>query len=320
MLTVLLATRNRAQILRNVLEAYCHLQQPGSGWKLVIVDNGSNDQTPQVLASFLSQLPLQAVCEPKLGKNNALNTGLESVQGDLTVLTDDDAFPHDDWLLQLRRASDTLPAYSMFGGAVVPRWEVPPPPWIRWVEMGPAFGLNDPLLEDGPMPPERLPDIIGPNMAIRTDIFRSGVRFDSSIGPRASSYAMGSETELVLRLGSQGHKAWHVHGAVVEHLVRAEQLNKAWIMQRAVRFGRGQQHWSPNPRLWLGVPRHLFRDLPKEALLMAAACASFRQDAIFRARWRFNYLLGIGIEARLLARQKRPQAQPDPTQGRKSES
>jgi hypothetical protein len=43
-------------------------------------------------------------------------------------------------------------------------------------------------------------------MAIRTAVFQSGVRFDASIGPRNSSYAMGSETELVLRgrPGTQG--------------------------------------------------------------------------------------------------------------------
>jgi glycosyltransferase involved in cell wall biosynthesis len=304
MLTVVMATRNRAQILQDVLETYCHLEQPGSGWKLVIADNGSTDQTPQVLASFASRLPLHAVCEPKLGKNNALNTGLAWLEGDLTVFTDDDAFPHEDWLLQLRNAADTLPAYSMFGGAVVPRWEVSPPPWIRWVEIGPAFGMNNPSLEDGPMLSGRLYDIIGPNMAIRTQILRSGVRFDSSIGPRGSSYPMGSETELILRLASQGYKAWHVHGAVVEHLVRAEQLEKAWIMKRAVCFGRGRRRWWPNPRLWMGLPRHLFRDIPKEGLKIAAAWVSFRREALFRSRWRFNTLLGEAIEARTLARER----------------
>ena len=305
MLTVLLATRNRARILRDVLESFCHLEQPGSGWKLVIVDNGSTDQTPQVLESFASRLPLHALCEPKLGKNNALNTGLEWVEGDLTVFTDDDAFPHEDWLLQLREAADTLPAYSMFGGPVVPRWEVCPPPWIRWVEIGPAFGMNNPSLKDGPMLSGHLHDIIGPNMAIRTQIFRSGVRFDSSIGPRGSSYPMGSETELVLRLASQGHKAWHVNAAVVEHLVRAEQLDKAWIMQRAVRLGRGRHRCWPNPKLWMGLPRHLFRDIPKEGLSIAAAWVSFRQEALFRSRWRFNTLLGEAIEARIRAGERR---------------
>ena len=312
MLTVLLATRNRARILRDVLESYCRLEPPPSGWKLVIVDNGSTDQTPQVLASFANRLPLHAVCEPKLGKNNALNSGIPLLEGDLTVLTDDDVFPHADWLVQLRNAADSQPAYSIFGGPVVPRWEVPPPPWIGWVPIDPSFGVNERSMKDGPMPPSWLHNIIGPNMAIRSGVFQLGTCFDSSIGPRGSSYPMGSERELLLRLSEQGHKAWYVLGAVVEHLVREEQLDKAWILERAVRFGRGIHRMSPNPKLWVGVPRHLFRDIPKEGLHMAVAWLFFRREALFRARWRFNFLRGQAIEARVLARDRRVQAQSRP--------
>src|SRR5690242_1243990 len=114
MLTVVLATKNRAAILRETLEAFCQLQPPSSGWKLVIVDNGSIDQTPEVLASFAGRLPLQTLCEPTGGKNSALNTGLGFVEGDLTVFTDDDTFPHTAWLVELRNAADAQPAYSMF--------------------------------------------------------------------------------------------------------------------------------------------------------------------------------------------------------------
>ena len=81
MLTVLFATRNRARILPDVLESFCHLQSPPSGWKLVVVDNGSTDDTPPVIASFANRLPLQYASEPTLGKNFALNTGVALVEG-----------------------------------------------------------------------------------------------------------------------------------------------------------------------------------------------------------------------------------------------
>src|SRR5271169_1127428 len=236
MLTVLLATRNRAQILRGVLEAYCHLEAPPSGWKLVVADNGSTDQTSEVIASFRGRLPLHSVSEPTLGKNEALNAGLELVEGDLVVFTDDDAFPRADWLIRLRKAADTQMGYSIFGGAIAPRWEVSPPAWIEWVHRGPVFSLTDFSQMEGPI---GSPWVFGPNMAIRSKIFQSGIRFDPLIGPGRSDYAMGSETELLLRLDRQGHKAWHVASAVVEHLIRKEQLEKRWIWQRAIRFGRG---------------------------------------------------------------------------------
>ncbi len=309
MLTVLMATRNRARILHEVLESYCRLQQPLSGWKLIVVDNGSADETPEVVASFENRLPLNTVSEPMPGKNHALNTGLRLVEGDLTVFTDDDAFPRPDWLVQLRNAADAHLDHSTFGGVVVPRWEVPPPAWIEWVATGPVYSITESSLKDGPVGPY---SVFGPNMAIRSNVFQSGIRFDSSMGPCGSSYPMGSETELVLRLCNQGHKAWHVRGAVVEHLVRAEQMDEAWIMQRAIRFGRGRHHMSPDPKLWMGIPRHLFLDIPKAGLRMAAARVFFQHEALFRARWYFNYFCGQAIEARILARERRAQAQSGP--------
>src|SRR6516164_7913821 len=99
MLTVLLATKNRAAILRQVLESYCRLIPPDGGWNLIIADNGSTDGTPQMIREFVGRLPLQYVIEPTTGKNAALNRGLEYLRGDLVVLTDDDAFPAQDWLV-----------------------------------------------------------------------------------------------------------------------------------------------------------------------------------------------------------------------------
>lgn len=304
MLTVLLATRNRSQILRDVLEAYTHLQAPPGGWKLVVVDNHSTDQTARVVASFADRLPVRYLFEQRLGKNFALNAGLALVEGDLTVLTDDDAFPRADWLQQLRKTADSQPTCSIFGGPVVPRWEVPPPEWLKWLDLGPIFTITPQWLKTGELPPELITWVQGPNMAIRTDIFRSGIRFDTSIGPSGLDYAMGSETELLLRLGRNGHRAWHVEGAVVEHFVRKDQLRKQWVLRRAVRWGRGKQRLFPDTKLWWSVPRYLLRDLPKEVLRMALAAVTFRQRALFLAHWRFNYLLGRGIEARSMAVEK----------------
>ena len=335
MLTVLMATRNRSRILRDVLEAFCHLERPSSGWKLVVIDNGSMDQTSEVIASFTNRLPLQSACEPNPGKNSALNTGLALVEGDLTVFTDDDVFPHADWLVQLRKVADTQIKHSMFGGKIVPRWEEPPPPWVQWLQEGLRPGsvgwadqaivytLTDPSLTEGPIAPYL---IFGPNMAIRTSVFQSGARLDSSIGPRGSSYPMGSETELVNRLSREGHTGWYAARAVVEHFIRKGQLNKAWVMQRAINFGRGQFHLNPeaeriaNGKSWMSArcalwagdgppPRLLFKIL-EQGLLVTAGRLFLQDEALFQARWRFNFLYGQAIEARLLARGRSLRARP----------
>ncbi len=304
MLTVLFATRDRAVLLRKVLEAFCRLRPPPSGWKLVVVDNGSRDGTAEAIASFKDRLPLQSIFEPAAGKNLALNTGLQLLEGDLTVLTDDDVFPHPDWLVELRRAADAQRDFSIFAGAILPRWEVPPPDWVKWTDPGPVYTLTDPTRPEGPLAPAM---VFGPNMALRSGIFQSGIRFDPTMGPRGGSYPMGSETELVLRLARQGHSAWYAPAAVVEHFIRAEQLRKDWVLRRAIRYGRGKYRLACNPEAREAsaqVPRRRFlvKKIAKEGLIIAAASVSVRSEKVFQARWRLNYWRGQLAEARILGR------------------
>jgi glycosyltransferase involved in cell wall biosynthesis len=306
MMTVLLATRNGSCILPNSLEAFAGLEAPASGWKLVVADNGSTDSTPKIISSFQTRLPLTYVHEARPGKNAALNTALGYLEGDLAVFTDDDVFPRSDWLLRLRAAADSHPSYDIFGGVILPRWETPPPDWVALVPPGPFFAITAPGLTEGPTEPAS--SVFGPNMAIRAEIFRSGVRFDEKIGPRGASYAMGSETELVLRLGRQGHKAWHVHEAVVEHFVRDYQLKKSWIYGRSVKRGRGtfrlSQLQSP-PALppWPKIAFEASLRIARRLLRIILACLTANEKALFVARQELNYNWGVIMEAHLLSRE-----------------
>ncbi len=269
----------------------------------MLVDNGSQDETGSVIAAFKGRLPLQPVTEPEMGKNAALNTGLAFVEGDLAVFTDDDVFPHRDWLVELRKAADEHPGYSILGGLILPRWEAPPPIWIQWVKLATAFALTPPFVVEGELPDDRIDFVFGPNMAVRAGIFDSGIRFDPSIGPRGTSYPMGSETEFLLRLRSKGNKAWHVHSAVVEHFIRKEQLDEKWLLERAVRSGRGSERLFSSSKLF-GVPRHVYSDLPLQLLRITLADLTRRREMSFRARWRFNSLIGAAQEARIMTRQR----------------
>ncbi len=303
MLTVMFATRNGMHTLPGVLSAYRQLEVPTGGWKLIVVDNASTDATGEIIKSFLDRLPLTYLYEEKPGKNLALNTALDQVEGDLVLLTDDDVFPRSNWLVCMRNAADSLPAYSVFGGVVRPHWEVMPPNWIvEWVPGGPVFTLTPPSMPEGPMAPSA---VYGPNMAVRTEIFRQGFRFDPTIGPRRANYAMGSETEFVVRLAKHGHSAWHVRDAEVEHFIRDFQLHRSWILRRAIRFGRGlyrMTHTEQRRQLstWRGIPRHLFKQLLVQTALVLKGVACFDDETVFRARWTFNVVWGQIIEARNL--------------------
>jgi L-malate glycosyltransferase len=288
-LTVLLATRNRAGILREVLESYVYLSG-ASPWKIVVVDNGSTDDTRDTVGAFASALPIKYLYEPQPGKTTALNSGIPEIEGDLTILTDDDAPPSAEWLQQYRQAAQAHPEYEIFAGPVVPRWPLLPASWISenvGVLTG-AFAASNPGLREGPL--HDMGHVSGANFAVRSElVVKHG--FNSAIGPRSGTdYAMGSETEFLIRLTSAGYKTWWVEKAIVEHIIRPEQLSKAWVLERASRLGKGWCHQQSQWReavQWFGVPRWLIRQLGAQAIsvLRHSALGSEAQD--FGARFEF---------------------------------
>ncbi len=310
MLTVLMATHNGARTLPAVLEAYCRLEAPPGRWKLVIVDNASTDRTREIIAGFKDRLPIESLSEPQLGKNVALNAGLAHTAGNLIVLTDDDAIPQPDWLNQLRAVADTRPDYAVFGGLVLPQWEVAPPQWIlEVVPLGAAYTITDPDREEGPIPPG---EIFGPNMAVRAEVFAAGHTFDVSIGPRGANYPMGSETEFAKRLARSGYRCWYCKKAIVRHIVRAHQLDEQWLLRRARHYGRGRyrlefQENSVQPKLLWGFPRYLLREAMVQMIHLLRARLRLRRSRsqIFKERWELACLVGRAIEGRKLAREGR---------------
>ena len=81
-------TFNRSTVLRQPLEALCRVRAGELSIEIVVIDNGSTDDTPQVLREFSSRLPLRQIYEPNAGKSNALNRALcESPLGEIVLFT-----------------------------------------------------------------------------------------------------------------------------------------------------------------------------------------------------------------------------------------
>lgn len=300
MVTVVVATHNGADRIGHSLVSLAALVPPSNGWKLIVVDNGSTDNTASVLASFLDRLPLQILRRSQPGKNAALNLGLEHVDGELVAFTDDDVIVDPDWLVRLTEAASAEPGYTAFGGSIRPEWPEPPQQWIlNWVPLGPVFTATPPM-DRGPCTPYA---VWGPNMAIRREVFRSGLRFDEAIGPDGSAgYAMGSETSFTRQLVARGHRCFHVPEAVVGHMVRSWQMTRASILQRAYRSGRGKgllaQELEPTVAV-ADVPRYFFREAVEAALQFGSARLRGNERDAFRAAWQWKHALGCISGARM---------------------
>jgi glycosyltransferase involved in cell wall biosynthesis len=291
-LTILLATRNGEQVLPRTLDGYRRIAAPSVKWKIIVVDNGSTDSTPEIIRSFKSDLPLEALAQPIAGKNRALNTGLAGVEGRLVILTDDDAVPNPSFLAEWAKYLDFAPDYGLFGGSIAPLFDMPPPRWLTHRRLKFAMMFSERNLPEGPIEAD---DIYGPNMAVRASVLQQGFRFDEELGPNAldPDYPMGGETEFCRRVASARVKSWFASEPLVHHIVRPAQLTPAVWAKRAYRTGRGRafQMWKrgdilapPTPSLsdWLAMLSPLRRHR------LTSVCArrlaqGFRDECVRRA-------------------------------------
>jgi GT2 family glycosyltransferase len=297
--SVILATRDRADLLDATLRGMATHAPVDLSWELLVTDNGSTDRTASVLATAKQFLPLVALLEPEPGKNRALNRALALARGELLVFTDDDVLPQAGWLTELVSASRRWPDADIFGGQILHSWPDGTPGWLRELcrEGALNFALYSFPQPEGPA--ERLP--AGPNFAVRAAALQ-GMRFREDIGPQAGAqYAMGSETELLQRLRESGKQMIYVPAATVLHVIQPWQLATSNLYRRSFRYGRGQarRQMSPHPptAYWFGAPRYLWR-MAAEAGLQYGLTVLAGPRRRLKAGLRFHYLRGVICEFR----------------------
>jgi glycosyltransferase involved in cell wall biosynthesis len=233
-LSVVLTTRNRASLLGQTLEGFTKLNVEGLRWELLVVDNGSTDTTPQVLASYARRLPLRPLTEPEPGKTRALNLALPLVRGAVVVFTDDDVVPRPTWLSVMMAAVRRWPDDHIFGGRVVPLFPAATPEWMRTHRLTDvAFARFTPDRPEGPLGLAPF----GPNYAVRSHLLTTQ-RFAVQLGPSSGRCVLGDETELLTRLIRAGNRVIFVPASEVGHVVRDEQIRAPWLFQRALIHGR----------------------------------------------------------------------------------
>ena len=88
--SVVIPTFNRASLLARTVQAF--LAQEGVSFELIVVDDGSSDPTPEVLAGFRDPR-LRVLRQPNAGQAAARNAGLAQAQGRYLLFNDDDVVP-----------------------------------------------------------------------------------------------------------------------------------------------------------------------------------------------------------------------------------
>ncbi|MBN1866159.1 glycosyltransferase [Candidatus Sumerlaeota bacterium] len=253
-ISVVILTQNRAALLRDCLEALQAQSRPPD--EVVIVDNGSTDSTPEVLAPYASgergrsaPFSLKVVQgTTEKGLATARNLGAREASGDWVAFTDDDCRPREDWLGWIAEHAEREDVDAV-GGLVEPANRLRYPWWwhpeIRW-----AIGLS-------------VPDLYGPlagsiyypqtaNWATRRSVllaepFRH-IPANLSAGKRLLR-AEREDSDLWRRLRRNGYRTRFDPNMVVYHWTDASRLRFFDLLRRARRDGVALQRHEPHREL-----------------------------------------------------------------------
>ncbi len=88
--SVVVPTFNQASRLELTLSSLLYQNPPQGGWEVVVVDDGSADNTPLILESFIGRLPLRLHRQPNCGRSAARNAGAAIALGRVLVFCDSD--------------------------------------------------------------------------------------------------------------------------------------------------------------------------------------------------------------------------------------
>jgi len=230
-LSVIVASRNRSASLRVLLE---NLENQDSAadltYEVIVVDNGSQDETRETGKSFVSHSPdkFRYVFAKIPGKSRALNSGIRVAKGDVLVFTDDDCIPEVGWLRAIACEFTSDPSLCVLGGRVELYCVEDRPVTIRtgreripFSSVGQLFSL-----------------VVGCNMAVRRRALDVVGGFDPALGP-GTRMAAAEDVELIYRIFKAGFKIVYSPDVVVYHNHGRKTDEQVKVLKRDYVVGRG---------------------------------------------------------------------------------
>ena len=288
LLTILICTHNRADLLQKVLASLNTSQRPDSREvDILVVANACTDATHAKLEDYRRRavherfLPLTWLAERTPGKSHALNRGAEALEGDWVAVVDDDHRVSADFLVRIDQAISMHRDASMLCGRILPDWDGREPAWVH--DTGPhrVYPLPIPRQDfgeksrelglDGPIPG-------GGNQIMRVDVLRRLGAFSTELGPQGHDLGGGEDTEYMLRALRAGERLWYVPEVLQYHHVDLDRLGLRYLMRKA--YHRSASSVVLNREAGdrgAGVPLYLYRKLAGYAASALLAASSARR-------------------------------------------
>ncbi len=237
-LSVIIPTRNRSLQLQCALKSMLKQELSQEEFEVVVVDNGSTDNTHEVITGFENKLKnIRYIFEERPGLHNARHRGLYEAKSEILVFCDDDIEAFPTWLSTIKKSFFT-PSIMLVGGRVLPKFEETPPIWIlkMWSKKNGENRIlgNLSLIDMGEKPAEINPYyVFGCNFSIRKELLLECGGFHPDELPIELLRFKGDGESFVSKfIKDKGLYAHYHPDASVYHLISKERLTLEYFKRR----------------------------------------------------------------------------------------
>jgi hypothetical protein len=228
-LSVIICTRNRAKSLQKCLKAINAESLKSVSGELIIVDNGSDDETVKVAEKFINEVDIDSIVlsEPRAGLSRARNTGLKYSRGDTIIFTDDDCYLDDDYINIANEIFENKP-FSYCGGRI-----------LLYDKTDAKYGImeqdNFELIPPNSfLPPGKFQ---GANLIIKREVYEKIGGFDQRLG--AGTPFRCEDIDYVARASNAGFIGAHVPELIVYHHHRRKDGPEIQAIKKDNAYARG---------------------------------------------------------------------------------
>jgi glycosyltransferase involved in cell wall biosynthesis len=232
---------------------------PADLFEVLVIDNGSTDNTKQVAELFQQQVGnIRYFFDPTPGLHVGRHLGMKMAKSDILVYADDDIEAFSTWIEGVAEAFFDEKVV-LVGGKNLPKFETEAPKWISkmWETNRQGFksigalsilDLGDNVKEISPLL------VYGCNYSIRKSVLiEAGGFHPDGMPQQLIRYRGDGETHVSMYIQNKGYKTIYAPKATIYHLVPSKRMTEDYFCLRA--FNQGVSDSYTNTRSQLSTSK-----------------------------------------------------------------
>jgi glycosyltransferase involved in cell wall biosynthesis len=235
--SVIICCYNSAsRLAETVSHLACQRVASDLSWEVILIDNGSTDNTISVFQELVKDTPIdnisRVINENRQGLMYAREKGIENSKYSYILFCDDDNWLCPSYIQTVFIFFENHPRAGVIGGKGVPVFETDEMPfWFKKMERSYACGTA----QAGTGQVDVLTDfVVGAGMSVRKeclDILQKADYVSVLKGRQGDKLTSGDDLELMHVISMTGYEIWSSEEMLYHHYIPKERLSESYLLK-----------------------------------------------------------------------------------------